>query len=292
MFASDPDAYATFNELYNPLLEELHDTLTEDTKHPEVIEWGDKEFFEDLDKTGLFIKSIRIICSRALEGYSFSPKLKVEEFQEIMNKIQPILENFNDEELKGTFYALDGIDPIVGKNLNNDGVMFTNDDKLLISANAYRFWPVGRGVFVNHAKTFQVRINVEEHLEVISMDEGANLKNCYQRLAKAMDLINSSNLAFAKDPKLGFLAFNPSSLGNSIQVSVLVKIPKLMQPKNIEKIEGIAGANHISILDNGNGITKLCSSQKIGVTEFQSVMEFQNGMKELLTMEKCQYMYE
>lgn len=277
--------------MYEPLLEELHDTLTEETKHPEEIDWGDSELFEELDKTGLFIKRVRVTCSRALEGYSFSPKLSVEEFQEILNKIKPVLEKITDEELKGTFYAFDDIDPTVAATLKKDGAMFTKTDKFLLSANAYRCWPVGRAIYVNEARTFQVRINEEEHLQVISMEKGSNLKTCYQRLVKAMDLINESELKFAKDPRLGYFAFNPASLGNTIQASVLVRFPKLMQnPEVQEKMEAIAGANHISIADKERGNAELCSCQKIGVTEFESVMEFQKGVKELITLEKCQYL--
>ena len=268
---------------------QLHDTFTEETIHPEVIDWGNVDLFEDLDAKGLFIDKTCLTFNRALKGYSFPPKVTAEQLQEIMEKIKAVLELINDEEMKGTFYALDGIDSTVESSLKNDGVMFTNEDKFLKSANAYRFWPVGRGVFVNQAKTFQVRINKEEHLEVISMDEGANLKICYERLMKAMGFLTNPDLIFAKDPKLGFLAFNPASLGNSIVASVLIKIPKLMQLENIEKLRAVARANHIKITDKGNGITELYSIQKIGVTEFESVMEFQNGIKEVITLEKCQY---
>ena len=276
--------------MYDPLLEELHDTLTLESKHPEQIDWGDTELFEDLDETGLFMKTICVSCCRSLDGYSFASKLNVEEFQEIMNKIQTVLENITDEELKGTFYALDGIDPTIAADLHKDGAMLTKDDKFLLSANAYRCWPAGRAIFVNEARTFQVRINEGEHLQVISIEKGSNLKTCYQRLAKAMDLINKSDLTFAKDPRLGFFAFNPANLGNSIQVSALVRIPKLMQPENQENMEGIAGGNHISITDKGNGDAEFCSTRKIGVTEFESVLEFQTGIKDLITMEKCQYL--
>ena len=268
-------------------MEELHDT-TPETKHPEEIDWGNTELFEDLDAKGMFIERIRLTFCRAIQGYPFHPRETAEQLQEIMEKIQPVLEKITDEELKGTFYALDGIDSKDEEKLKNDGAIFTNDDKFLISANAYRFWPVGRGVYVNEAKTFQVRINEEEHLQVISTDEGANLKTPYDRLAKALSSLTDPDLLFAKDPKLGYFAFNPASLGNTIEASVLIKIPKLMLPENIEKLEAVAKGNHLKITDKGDGITELCNTRKIGLTEFESVMEFQNGIKEVITLEKCQ----
>lgn len=244
---------------------------------------------EDLDAKGDFIERISVSFSRAIQGYSFPPRVTAEQLQEIMDKIKPVLEKITDEELKGTFYALDGIDSKAEDKLKSDGVMLANDDKFLLSAFAYRFWPVGRAIYVNDAKTFQVRINEKEHLEVISTDEGANLKTSYDRLAKAMPLVTDPELIFAKDPKFGYYAFNPANLGNSIEASVLMKIPKLMLPENIEKLEEVAKKSHLNFTDKGNGITELCSTRKIGVTEFESVMEFQNAIKEVITLEKCQY---
>lgn len=50
------------------------------------------------------------------------------------------------------------------------------------SAGGYNDWPVGRGIFFNKDKTFLVWVNEEDHLRLISMQKGGNLKQIYTRL--------------------------------------------------------------------------------------------------------------
>jgi hypothetical protein len=46
---------------------------------------------------------------------------------------------------------------------------------MLKAANACRFWPTGRGIYHNDAKTFLVWCNEEDHLRIISMQMGGDL---------------------------------------------------------------------------------------------------------------------
>lgn len=52
----------------------------------------------------------------------------------------------------------------------------------LRSAGGYNDWPTGRGIFFNKDKTFLVWVNEEDHLRLISMQKGGNLKEVYSRL--------------------------------------------------------------------------------------------------------------
>ena len=55
---------------------------------------------------------------------------------------------------------------------------FTQEgDRFLQTANACRYWPTGRGIFHNNAKTFLVWCGEEDHLRIISMQMGGNHKN-------------------------------------------------------------------------------------------------------------------
>ncbi len=49
-------------------------------------------------------------------------------------------------------------------------------DRFLDAAKAIRFWPTGRGIFLNNDKTFLVWIGEEDHLRIISMQE---VKECF-----------------------------------------------------------------------------------------------------------------
>lgn len=54
--------------------------------------------------------------------------------------------------------------------------------RFLQAANACRYWPTGRGIYHNDNKTFLIWVNEEDHMRIISMQKGGDLKAIYQRL--------------------------------------------------------------------------------------------------------------
>jgi protein-arginine kinase len=58
------------------------------------------------------------------------------------------------------------------------------DFRFLQAANACRYWPTGRGIYHNKGKTFLVWVNEEDHLRIISMQNGGNVGQVLERLIK------------------------------------------------------------------------------------------------------------
>ena len=56
--------------------------------------------------------------------------------------------------------------------------------RFLRDADGYSNWPSGRGIFINKDKTFLVWVNEEDHLRLISMQNGGDLAAVYKRLCK------------------------------------------------------------------------------------------------------------
>ena len=56
--------------------------------------------------------------------------------------------------------------------------------RFLAAAGGYDDWPVGRGIFHTQDKRFLVWVNEEDHLRLISMQSGGDLKEVYLRLVK------------------------------------------------------------------------------------------------------------
>ena len=56
--------------------------------------------------------------------------------------------------------------------------------RILVGSGVEKDWPKGRGIFHNHDKTFLTWINEEDHIRIISMQNGGNLAEVYQRLVK------------------------------------------------------------------------------------------------------------
>lgn len=133
-------------------------------------------------------------------------------------------------ELKGTYYPLQGMTKNVQQKLIDDHFLFKEGDRFLQAANACRFWPVGRGIFHNDAKTFLVWVNEEDHLRIISMQQGGDLAAVYKRMVAGVNAIEKK-LPFSRSDRLGYLTFCPTNLGTTIRASVHIKLPKLSSDK-------------------------------------------------------------
>ena len=51
-------------------------------------------------------------------------------------------------------------------------------------AGMYGDWPRGRGAFYNEAGNFMIWVNEEDHMRVISLQQGNDLLACYGRLVR------------------------------------------------------------------------------------------------------------
>merc|ERR1712055_408471 len=167
---------------------------------------------------------------------------------------------------KGTFYPLTGMTKEVQQKLIDDHFLFKEGDRFLQAANACRYWPTGRGIYHNDAKTFLVWVNEEDHLRIISMQKGGDLGEVYRRLVAGATQIESK-VPFSHHDRLGFLTFCPTNLGTTIRASVHIKVPKLAA--DYSKLEAVAGVYDIS------------NKRRMGLTEYQAVKEMQDGILEL-----------
>ncbi|KJH48193.1 hypothetical protein DICVIV_05711 [Dictyocaulus viviparus] len=80
-----------------------------DTQPPMVL--GEKNLAElpDLDPEGKFIVSTRIRCGRSLAGCPFNPCLTEFNHKNMEKRMQDILNGIPDEEMKGKYYPLTGM---------------------------------------------------------------------------------------------------------------------------------------------------------------------------------------
>ena len=60
---------------------------------------------------------------------------------------------------------------------------------LLTSAGMARDWPEARGIWHNNKKNFLVWVNEEDHMRIISMQKGANMKDVFQRFCVGLQQV-------------------------------------------------------------------------------------------------------
>ena len=74
------------------------------------------------------------------------------QYKEMESKVSSTLAGL-EGELKGKFYPLTGMEKSVQQQLIDDHFLFKEGDRFLQAANACRYWPSGRGIYHNDAKT-------------------------------------------------------------------------------------------------------------------------------------------
>lgn len=210
-------------------------------------------------------------------------------YKELEEKMKAALESATGE-LHGIYYPLTGMEKGKQQKLIDLHYLFKEGDRFLQAANACRFWPTGRGIFINLTKTFCVWINEEDHVRIISMQEGGNLKTVYARMLKGLSYL-SSKVEFNRSDHLGFLTFCPTNLGTTIRASVHIMLPKLAANK--ARLDEVAEKYKLQVRgetgehsDSSSGIFDVSNKRRLGLTEFQALKEMQDGILELIKIEK------
>lgn len=172
VYACDPEAYTLFASLLNPIIEEYHG-FKKDDNHP-ASDWGESCKLPELDPEGKYIVSTRIRCGRSIDNFPFAALLTLEQYEEIMKNLQEAVKSLAGD-LKGKFHPLESMSKEMKKQLIEEHILFKEDDKYLTAANASRFWPISRAIYINDAKTFAIWCNEEDHIRIISMQPGADI---------------------------------------------------------------------------------------------------------------------
>lgn len=289
VYAPDAESYKVFAPLFDPIIEDYHGGFKPTDSQP-AKNFGNIEDFVDVDPEGKYVISTRVRCGRSIEGFPFNPLLRAAQYKEMEEKVKGQLSSF-DGELKGTYYPLTGMTPETQKKLIDDHFLFKEGDRFLQAAHACEDWPTGRGIFHNDAKTFLIWVNEEDHLRIISMQMGGNLKEVFGRLVKGVSKMEGGSLKYSRDDHLGYLTFCPTNLGTTIRASVHIKLPKLGADR--AKLEEVAAKFHLQVrgtagehTESQGGVYDISNKRRLGLSEYDAVMEMQKGILALIEHEK------
>lgn len=185
-------------------------------------------FPADEDK---MINSTRIRVARNLAAYPLGTAVTRTERQEIEKLVTSALGEFTGD-LAGKYYSLPKMSKKEKEQLIADHFLFKGGDKYLESCGLERDWPEARGIYHNNNKTFLVWVNEEDQLRIISMQQGSNIKQVFERLSIAAGKIEQK-AKFANDEHLGYISNCPTNLGTGLRASVHINLPKLMRKPDL-----------------------------------------------------------
>ncbi|KAH8366085.1 hypothetical protein KR093_008888, partial [Drosophila rubida] len=287
IYAADPEAYKTFAKIFDPIIEEYHG-FKKVNKHPAAC-FGYGSDFPDLDPERRFIISTRIRCARSLEGFPFNPMLTHCDYAQIQTTVCRAFDRLCGD-FSGKYFPICGMKDKVKNKLVCDRLLFRDDDPFLEQAQAFRFWPLGRGLFMNRYRSFLVWVNEEDHVRIISMETGGDLGRVYERMIVGVESL-AHEMKFAHDSHLGNLNFCPTNLGTSIRASVLMRLPSItsddkvveMAKKHNLQVRGSRGENTVA----ESGVYDISNKRRMGSTEYQIISEMYEGVRALIEAE-CQ----
>lgn len=291
VYAPDAESYVLFKELFDPIIEEYHINFMPEDEHP-IPEYGEYELLGNLDDLGDYVISTRIRCARSLEGYPFNPKMTLEQYTELEQDVEAALDLL-EGEYAGYYTTLADIPPTDAERLVEDHLLFKleqNSLRFLEAAGATRFWPKGRGIFLNSDNTFVVWVNEEDHLRIISIQKGGDIRTTYERFVEGLMKLED-RLHFTHSQRLGFLNFCPTNLGTAIRASVHIRLPNL--GKDRERLEEIAEHFHLQVRGTSGEhseaedfVFDISNKRRLGLTEIEAIQDMYEGAQELITIEQ------
>jgi len=288
LYAGSHDSYYAFAPLFDKVIWAYHGHSAS-AKHVSNMDASHlrcPDFPADEDK---MINSTRIRVGRNLADYPLGTACTATERRQIEDKVTTALAKFTGD-LKGKYYSLGSMTDAERKQLIADHFLFKGGDKYLQSCGLEREWPDCRGIFHNDAKTFLVWVNEEDQLRIISMQKGSNIRQVFERLARAAALIEKE-AKFAHDEHLGYITSCPTNLGTGLRASVHIKLPKLAKHKN--EFQAIADKYHVQIrgahgehTETDDGVFDISNLRRLGRSEVDLVQDMYDGVKAMIAAEK------
>ena len=287
VYAPDVESYVVFERLFNPIIKSYHKISGRIYQPPS--DWRDHAkrigSFDDKNKR---VISTRIRIARSLQGFPLNSRMTADDYVRLERKVRPVLESLTGD-LAGEYRSLSEMTESEHEKLVSEHLMFAQCDSYLVDAGACQHWPTGRGLFLNQDRTFVVWVGEEDHLRIISIEQGGNLGSVFSRLAGAVEILSEA-LHFVHDDSLGHVTFCPSNLGTTLRASVHVTLPNLASRALLEslatksnlQVRGTGGEHTESV----GGIVDISNSKRLGDTEVDIVAEMYEAVTQLIMKEE------
>ena len=203
-----------------------------------------------------------------------------------------------ESDLAGNFYRHTTMSDAQRQSLIDDHFLFRGGDRMQAASGYHDHWPHGRGVFLNHAKTFVNWVNEGDHLRIISMQKGGDVKAVFSRLSQAakdiedgVRTISGADEVFMMHPKFGAVTCCPSNIGTGMRGSVHILVPKLIAEVGFDKINAMcrdrncqargSTGEHSEVIDR----IDVSNWRRIGLPEYELVEDMINCVNYLAEQE-------
>jgi len=258
--AGDRESYDEFKDFFYPVIEAYHKGFSmaagSDLKGTASERMDPAKIGVELSASAQAkIVSTRIRIARNLSMFPLNPggtQASREAIAALMQKVYNGLPANGYPELAGDFFLHTSMTDEQRQALIDGRQLFRGKDRMQAASGYHEHWPHGRGVFHNPDKTFVNWVNEGDHVRVISMQNGGDVKAVFARLAAGAKAIEDgvrketgvAGEVFMMHPKFGAVTCCPSNIGTGMRGSVHILVPKLIAAIGFESIDKLARARN------------------------------------------------
>lgn len=298
----DAECVKEFEDLVKPIMLARHGnpTLPHPPPNLDGSKLVDHKIIDDA-----YVISTRVRTGRSISGFPLPPSISYDQRVELERIVTGALTHL-EGNLKGDYYPLagsqtysakpNGIDKETEQRLVKDHFLFQEpDEPMLLSWRMERDWPHARGIYHNDEKTALVWVNEEDHLRIISMQQGKDIRAVFDRFAKLVEEVEGACKKVGKslvvDPTYGNILSCPSNCGTGLRASMMLKVPLASKQKNFkewlaERKLQARGSGGFASEAKDDGIRDVSNVDRMGKDEVTLVNEMIKGVAELIQWEK------
>lgn len=290
IMCAEDDYKGIFGPVVNKLILKYHN-IEDGFKH---ISDFDVSRISDLklDAEGKYIISTRIRFARNLANHPFRKVHNIESTANTEAVITSILSKMEDD-LKGEYHPISKMSKEQQKSLIEEHLLFEDMSKsqLMKSSGIVKsFTPKHSGIYLSEDKKLAVWVNEEDHIRIISIETGGDVRSVFRRLVRATEVIEKE-ATFAYSDVFGYLASCPSNIGTGMRASVMIKLPNLS--KNMKKLKSLAEHYHLQIRSihgenhkpEGSDTFDISNMIRLGRTEASLINELIEGLDIMIKLE-------
>uniref|UniRef100_A0A8C8TNN5 Creatine kinase M-type n=1 Tax=Peromyscus maniculatus bairdii TaxID=230844 RepID=A0A8C8TNN5_PERMB len=293
--AGDEESYTVFKDLFDPIIQDRHGGYKPTDKHKTDLNHENLKGGDDLDPN--YVLSSRVRTGRSIKGYTLPPHCSRGERRAV--------EKLSVEALPASAFWVPGY-PLGARKARSQAeteVLQTCDWE---PGAPHPCPPVPKGrdcvwtkeciYFPGHNdnKSFLVWVNEEDHLRVISMEKGGNMKEVFRRfcvgLQKIEEIFKKAGHPFMWNEHLGYVLTCPSNLGTGLRGGVHVKLANLSKHAKFEEIltrlrlqkRGTGGVDTAAV----GAVFDISNADRLGSSEVEQVQLVVDGVKLMVEMEK------
>jgi protein-arginine kinase len=293
--AGDRESYDDFSEFFYPVIEAYHKGFSmsegSDLKGTPSERMDPAKIpFELSEAAQKLIISTRIRIARNLAMFPLNPGGTKESREEIAAMMAKVYESIPAEsDLKGEFFLHTTMSDEQRQALIDGHQLFRGKDKMQAASGYHEHWPHGRGVFHNPDKSFVNWVNEGDHVRIISMQNGGDVKAVFARLSAGAKAIEDGVRAqtgaeevFMMHPKFGAVTCCPSNIGTGMRGSVHILVPKLIASIGFDAIDKLcrerncqargSSGEHSEVVDR----IDVSNWRRIGFPEYELVGDMIN----------------